>query len=164
MTDEPIILAEDGRHARRLIQLEAFHEIDYSGSVSLLYTASLMEGGVKIRRISSEEALVEFWMDANVINALCAGWTKFNDDQAAKQRAEDERQNCIIAEAYDIVQACPAVKVEESGPNCWRVSCPDSGWIAAYPAQNAESLIRDVKNARDCYQRLLPAIQASVRE
>jgi hypothetical protein len=60
----PILLNETEDQSRRMVQLDAWHEIDHEGSVSVLITASMTQAGVKLRRMSSAEPQESFYMDA----------------------------------------------------------------------------------------------------
>lgn len=162
----PIILKEMDAPARQLVQLSADYDLDWSGSSTMVLTASLKEGAVRLRRMSSDEEQRDFSMDDEEMDALCSSWTSFKEKQIAKARAEDERRAQALEQAHEIIRQCPAIRVEtyEDVPNCWRVSCPDSGWMTSYPAQDPDSFLRDVKNARADYQRLLPMIEARKQE
>ena len=145
---EPIILAENEDQTRRLVQLEATHEVDRDGSLSLLYTASLTQGGVTFRRISSAEPSTNFYLDSDVADAFCTAWTKFKADQEANKLAEEERKNTLIAEAYAIARRHPEIKVETDGkasPSWWRVSLPSQGCTFWQPAYYPEHLLEQVK-------------------
>ncbi|HEX2614434.1 MAG TPA: hypothetical protein VHL10_03005 [Nitrososphaera sp.] len=161
---EPIILDETKDQTRRLVQLEATHQIDDEGALSLLYLASLTLDGARLGSISSTGSPTSFWLDATAADAFCVAWTKFRADQEANKQAEEERKQALIAEAYAIAEKYPAITIKETGQSCWRVSCPASGWLTAYPAQGAESLLRDVKSAQDDYQRKLPYIKHMNRD
>lgn len=145
---EPIILAETEDQTRRLVQLEATHEVDREGSLSLLYTASLTQGGAELRRISSAEPSQKFYLDCDVADAFCKAWMKFKTDQEANEQAEQERQHTLIAEAYELERQHPEIKIESDGtasPGWWRVSLPSQGVAFRQPAYYPEHLLEQVK-------------------
>lgn len=145
---EPKILAQDERGNYRMVELEAIHEVDKHSSFSLLYTASMTEGGVTLRRISSNEPSTQFYLDANVMNALAAGWATFQSDMEARIRAEEEQRQALIAEAYALAHKHPEIKIESdstTSPNWWRVSCPSQGVAFRQPAYHPAQLLEQVK-------------------
>jgi hypothetical protein len=146
---EPIVLAED--ESRRLVQLEAIHEIDREGSFSQLHTASITQSGVTVRRIRSAEPPVSFYMDADVMDALCAAWTGSKDAHAAQKKAKTERKQAMVAEAYAIVNRHPAIKIKQ-GKDCWTVSIPSQGYTFCSPAYYPENLLEQVKTCRAVLQ------------
>lgn len=140
---EPIILAETEDQTRRLVQLEATHEVDRDGSLTLLYTASLTQGGAELRRISSAEPSTNFYLDSDVADAFCAAWTTFKADQEANEQAEKERKNTLIAEAYAIARRHPEISIE-AGKGYWDVSIPSQGYGFRRPACYPEHLLEQV--------------------
>jgi hypothetical protein len=140
---EPIILAENEDQTHRLVQLDAAHEIDREGSLSLLYTASLTQGGIEIRRISSAEPSQKFYLDCDVADAFCAAWTKFKADQEANEKAEKERKERVVAEAYAIAHRHPEISIEE-GKGYWDVSIPSQGYGFRRPACYPDHLLEQV--------------------
>lgn len=145
---EPIILDETKDQTRRLVQLEATHQIDDEGALSLLYLASLSLDGAKLGSISSTGSPTSFWLDATAADAFCTAWAKFKTDQAANEKAEKERKQHIIAEAYAIVKRHPEIKVETdktASPTWWRVSLPSQGCAFRQPAYYPEHLLEQVK-------------------
>ncbi len=152
---EPIILAETEDQTRRLVQLDASHEVDRDGSLSLLYTASMTQGGAELRRISSAEPSQKFYLDCDVADAFCNAWMKFKADQEANEKAEKERKEHLVAEAYAIARRHPEIKIETdktASPSWWRVSLPSQGCAFRQPAYYPEHLLEQVK---EC-QALLP--------
>jgi hypothetical protein len=142
------ILADDENSNRRLVELEAIHEIDREGSLSLLYTASLTMGGVTLRRISSAEPSTQFYLDMNVMDALVAGWTGFKAAVEARKQEEEEQKQTTIAEAYAIAARHPEIKIKadnETHPRYWEVSIPSQGYGFCSPAYYPDSLLEQVK-------------------
>lgn len=145
---DPKILAQNEHGNRRIVELEATHEIDRDGTLSLIYTASMTEGGVTLHRISGADAPTHFYLDANVMNALAAGWAKFQEDMEARIRAEDEQRQALIAEAYAIAARHPEIKIESDGTTSsswWRVSCPSQGVAFRQPAYYPAQLLEQIK-------------------
>jgi hypothetical protein len=147
---EPIILAETEDQTRRLVQLEASHDIDRDSSLSLLYTASLTQGGVELRRISSAEPSTNFYLDCDVADAFCAAWAKFKADQETNKQAEEERKNTLIAEAYAIARRHPAIEIKE-GQGYWNVSIPSQAYRFRQPAYYPDDFLTQVQT---CYALL----------
>lgn len=144
---EPIILAETEDQTRRLVQLEATHEVDRDGSLTLLYTASMTQGGAELRRISSSEPGQKFYLDCDVADAFCAAWTKFKADQEANEKAEKERKERVVAEAYAIARRHPAIEIKE-GRGYWDVSIPSQAYRFMQPAYYPADFLTQVKT---CY-------------
>jgi hypothetical protein len=145
---EPKILAQDEQDNRRLVELEAIHEVDRDGSLSLLYTASMTEGGVTLRRISSHEPSTQFYLDINVMEALVAGWVKFQADNEARAIAKEEHEQAIVKEAYELAARYPEIAIEDDGTassGWWRVSIPSQGYTFMHPAYYPQNLMEQVK-------------------
>jgi len=148
--NEPIILNETEDQSRRMVQLDAWHEIDRDGSVSVLITAAMTQAGVKIRRMSSAEPQEHFYMDANVADAFCKAWTDFRNIQEANAKAEQEQQAQIIAEAYALAGKHSTIQIEECGNSTWVVTESKTGWNchSHYRSYGAADLLKDTKEAR----------------
>lgn len=147
MTD-PKILAQDENGNRRLVELEAIHEVGRDGSLSLLYTASMTESGVTLRRISSSEPSTQFYLDIDVMEALVSGWTRFQADNEARAIAEEEREQALIKEAYALAAKHPDITIEDDGtasPGWWRISIPSQAYRFAQPAYYPQNLLEQVK-------------------
>jgi hypothetical protein len=151
----PILLNETEDQSRRMVQLDAWHEIDHEGSVSVLITASMTQAGVKLRRMSSAEPQESFYMDANAADAFCKAWADFKEAQEAQKKAEEERKNTLIAEAYAIARKHPEIKIEadnETHPRYWDVSIPAQGYGFCSPAYYPVNLLEQVKTCHAALQ------------
>lgn len=141
---EPKILAQDESGNRRLVELEAIHEVDREGSLSLLYTASITLGGVTLRRISSAEPSTNFYLDFNVIEALVTAWADFKIAREMRAKAEEERKQDVIKEAYAIAARHPEISIMEFA-NYWEVSIPTQGYDFCSPAYYPGELMEQAK-------------------
>lgn len=149
---EPKILADDENSNRRLVELEAIHEIDSAGSLSQIKTASLYESGVNIVCIGTGQPEKTLWLDANVMDALAASWAKFQSDIEARAKAEEERKNTLIKEAYALARKHPEIKIEDDGtasPGWWRVSIPSQAYRFMQPAYYPTDLMYQVKTCAE---------------
>lgn len=146
MTD-PKILAQDEQGNRRLVGLEAIHEVGRDGSLSLFYTASMTQSGVTLRRISSSEPSTQFYLDIDVMEALVSAWTRFQADNEARAIAEEEREQALIKEAYGIASRHPEIKIRE-GKGYWTVSIPSQGHTFIRDAYHPEQLFEQVETCR----------------
>jgi hypothetical protein len=109
-------------------------------------------GGVTLRRISSNEPSTQFYLDFNVMDALADGWTRFQLDIEARAKAEEERKNTLIAEAYALAARHPEIKIETDGtasPGWWRVSIPSQAYRFMQPAYYPTSLMEQVKTCAE---------------
>lgn len=164
---EPIILAENEDQTRVYVQLQADHDIDYSGAASLIVTADLSEYGAKIHRISSGSKPKDMRLDAVAMDALAAAWLDLRAKQDTKAKAEQERQEKIIAEAYALAAKYPAITIErrdgyyaEKFP-AWIVSIPSLNWGHFGPVGTPEDLLSLTKSAADVCQRHMQTHKAT---
>jgi hypothetical protein len=149
---EPKILAQDEHGNRRIVELEVIHEIDSAGSLTQIKTASLYESGVNIVCIGTGQPEKTLWLDADVMNALASSWAKFQSDIEAAAKAEEERKNTLIAEAYALAARHPEIKIETDGtasPGWWRVSIPSQAYRFMQPAYYPTSLMEQVKTCAE---------------
>jgi hypothetical protein len=134
------------------VELEVIHEIDSAGSLTQIKTASLYESGVNIVCIGTGQPEKTLWLDANVMDALAAGWAKFQSDIEAAAKAEEKRKNTLIAEAYALAARHPEIKIETDGtasPGWWRVSIPSQAYRFMQPAYHPTDLLYQVKTCAE---------------
>lgn len=167
---EPKILAETEDQRRRLVELDAIHAAEYEMS-SVQYLAGITQSGVEFHRMSNTEPSTKFWLDACAADAFCTAWIDFKNAQIARAKAEEERQNTIIAEAYAIARKHTEISIkeiddvrddEDEAVRSWIVSIPETGWncpetgwnCGMYPhwSYSADELLGHTKDALSALQ------------
>ncbi|SRR5579884_199495 len=116
--------------------------------------AEINSEAVTIHRIGSVKKPKQFYLAASELDALCEAWQTYKREREAAQAAEEERQNQVIALAYEIASQVSSVQIKESqakrGQRVWTISIEPLRYDRAY--SSADNLFSGLLDALKAWQ------------
>lgn len=109
----------------------------------------LTKEGAMFFQFLQDQAPLNYGLSAAEADAFCEEWLAHRTAQKAAQQTEEERQQALIAEAYQL--ASHHIKIEtdsKESPTWWQVSIPSQDCYFRLAARYPEQLLEQVKEAR----------------